>query len=50
MCHVKVVAGGEEASFLVYNVFWRKLAFPLTTLHLLEVFSSIQMGEREGRV
>lgn len=40
MCHIKVVAGGEEASFLVYNVFQRKLAceLPLTTLTLLEVF------------
>lgn len=51
MCHIKVVAGGEEASFLVYNVSERKLAceLPLTTLTLLEVFPAFEwVTERLG--
>lgn len=43
------MAGGEEASFLVYNIFQRKLDFPLTTLYLLEVFLAFRwVRERVG--
>lgn len=49
MCHIKVVAGHEEESFLVYNAFRENFLFPLKTLTLLEVFLAFKwVTERLG--
>lgn len=46
MCHVKVVVGGEEASFLAWNIFQRKLTFPSQLCMCLKFFQ--HAGERES--